>query len=164
MLPVLRLMVPELVDIHLPRYGVGRNYVFLSLRKQYPQHARKVMQTMWGVGRLMCSKIIVVVDQDVDVHDQDAVWSHVGTNTHPGRDVVFSEGPTHFDDHAAPVQAVGHHMGIDATSKLVAEGHERSWPARLQTTAAVRERVTQRIRELGIASTYNDEETDHEAG
>ena len=164
MLPVLQLLIPELVDMHLPHYGMGRNYVFLSMRKQYPRHARKVMQTVWGVGRLMCSKIIVVVDHDVDVHDQDAVWSRVGTHAHPGRDVIFSEGPADFDDHAAPVQAVGHHMGIDATSKCVAEGHPRPWPARLQMSAAIRQRVSQRATELGIAAGDQVKETDHEAG
>ena len=164
MLPVVQLMVPELVDMHLPRYGVGRNYVFLSLNKQYPQHARKVMQTIWGLGRLMCSKIIVVVDDDVDVQDESAVWHQVGANAHPGRDVVFSEGPTHHDDHAAPVQAVGHHMGIDATHKLQTEGHPRQWPTQLETTPAMREHVAQLLQELGVASAVKDKETDHEAG
>jgi len=164
MLPVLQLVIPELVDMHLPHYGLGRNFVFLSVRKQYPQHARKIMQTIWGIGRLMSSKMIVVVDHDVDVQDQDAVWSRVGTHAHPGRDVIFSEGPADFDDHAAPVQAVGHHMGIDATSKLAAEGHTRPWPSQLEMSAAIRQRVSQRASELGIAAGDQVKETHHEAG
>ncbi len=149
-LPLVRMMIPDIVDYDLPTFGVFHNFAFVSIRKTYPFQARKVMSALWGLGQLMFTKIIVVVDEDVNVHDYDEVWFHVGSNVHPGRDVVFCEGPTDILDHAAPVCGVGHKMGIDATRKWPEEGHPRPWPPLIRMSDEVRELVTRRWAEYGI--------------
>ena len=127
-LPILRLIVSELVDINLPIFGVFHNFAFVSIKKDYAYQARKAMHALWGMGQLMLTKIIVVVDADVNVHDVDEVMWKVGANVDPKRDVVFVEGPVDVLDHASPVPCVGSKMGIDATRKLPGEGHPRPWP------------------------------------
>jgi 4-hydroxy-3-polyprenylbenzoate decarboxylase len=149
-LPLIKLFIPEVVDYDLPWFGVFHNFAFVAIRKRYPQHARKVMSAIWGLGQMMFSKIIVVVDEHVNVHNHDEVWFHVGSNVHPGRDVVFSEGPTDLLDHAAPVCCVGHKMGIDATRKFPEEGHPRRWPDEMLMTAEIIENVTKRWAEYGL--------------
>ena len=149
-LPLVKMMIPELVDYDLPTFGVFHNFAFISIKKTYPQQARKVMSAIWGLGQLMFTKIIIVVDSDVNVHDYDRVWFHVGSNVHPGRDVVFNQGPTDILDHAAPVCGVGHKMGIDATRKLPEEDHPRPWPPEMMTTREIRDLVTRRWAEYGL--------------
>lgn len=149
-LPFARLFVPEIVDFHQPRAGVARNIAFVSIRKEYPQQARKVMQALWSLPAFMVSKMVVVVDADVDVRDAEQVWFYAGANAHPGRDVVLCEGPTHFTDHAAPVRGLGHKMGIDATRKLAGEGHPRSWPQELRMDEETVEQVTRRWNDYGF--------------
>src|SRR5262249_13187374 len=117
-LPLLRMVIPEMVDYSLPRAGVAHNLCFVSIRKTRPMQARKVMNALWSAEQTLFSKIVVVVDEHVNVHDEEQVWFQVGANVHPGRDVHFSEGPAAAADHAAPVCGVGHKMGIDATRKL----------------------------------------------
>jgi 4-hydroxy-3-polyprenylbenzoate decarboxylase len=148
--PLLRMMIPELVDYDLPGFGVFHNFAFVSIRKEYPHQAKKVMSAIWGKGQLMFTKIIVVVDEEVDVHDYDQVWFAVGSNVHPGRDVIFCPGPTDLLDHAAPQRAVGHKMGIDATRKLPEEGHPRPWPPLIKMSEQVRQLVERRWSEYGI--------------
>jgi 4-hydroxy-3-polyprenylbenzoate decarboxylase len=148
--PIVRLFVPEIVDLSRPAVGAGRNYLFVSIRKEYPQQARKVMNALWGLRGYATQKIVVVVDDDVDVRDEAAVWFHAGANVHPGRDVVFCEGPTHADDHAAPATGVGHKMGLDATRKGPAEGHPREWPDPLAMSRQMRELVDGRWTEYGV--------------
>lgn len=154
LLPVLRLFVPEVVDLHLPASGAGRNLAFVSIRKEYPQQARKVMHALWGLGPLAMTKTIVVVDDGIDPSDEDAVWHVVGANVHPGRDVVLCEGPTHPDDHAAPIEGVGHKMGLDATQKLPEEGHRRPWPGRLEPRPEIERLLESRWKEYGLPSTF----------
>ena len=149
-LPLVKLTVPDIVDYDLPTFGVFHNFAFVAIRKTYPFQARKVMSALWGLGQLMFTKIIVVVDEDVNVHDYDEVWFHVGSNVHPGRDVVFCEGPTDILDHAAPVCGVGHKMGIDATRKWPEEGHPRPWPELIRMTPEVQALVDRRWPEYGI--------------
>jgi 4-hydroxy-3-polyprenylbenzoate decarboxylase len=149
-LPLVKMVAPELIDLNMPRAGVFRHLLFVSIRKQYPQQARKVMNVLWSLDWLMTAKIIVVVDADVDVHNEEQVWLRVGNNVHPGRDVVFCEGPTHVHDHAAPCRGVGHKMGFDATQKLPEEGHPRPWPAMLAANANIRDLVNGRWHEYGL--------------
>jgi len=149
-LPLVKMLVPEVVEMNLPEFGVFHNFAFVSIRKTYPTQARKVMHALWGLGQMMFTKVIVVVDAEVDVHDTDAVWFHVGANVHPGRDVCFVEGPTDILDHAAPVMGVGHKMGIDATAKLPEEGHPRDWPKPLTMSPEVTEKVTRQWAAYGI--------------
>jgi len=148
--PFVKLFLPEVVALHQPRYGAFRNLVFVSIDKRYPQQARKVMHALWSFSQLAVSKVIVVVDADVDVCDESQVWFHVGAHVHPGRDAVFCEGPTHMSDHAAPVMGVGHKLGLDATRKLPEEGHPRDWPERLSLNADLETLVTQRWDEYGL--------------
>ena len=151
-LPLMKLFIPEIVDYDLPMFGVFHNFCFVSINKTYPQQARKVMSAIWGLGQMMLSKIIVVVDADVNVHDADEVWFHVGAHIHPGRDVVFNEGPTDILDHAAPICGSGHKMGIDATTKLPDEGHPRPWPPPQIMSQDIKELVSGRWSEYGLGS------------
>jgi 4-hydroxy-3-polyprenylbenzoate decarboxylase len=150
MLPFLKLLFPELVDLHWPRAGLFRNLLFVSIKKRYPQQARQVMNGLWGLGQLAVTKLVVVVDENVDVHDEEQVWHHVGAQTHPGRDVIFCQGPTHMTDHAAPVRGMGHKMGIDATRKSFEEGHPRDWPQPLEVNGEIAEIVSRRWSEYGF--------------
>lgn len=129
--PLVKWMVPEVTELHRPSSGARRHILFVSLNKRFPQQARKVMNALWGLEWLACCKLIVAVDSDVDVQDEHAVWAAVANHCHPGAHMLFSEGPTYFDDHAAVVPGVGHRVGIDATRKMSAEGHDRQWPEAL---------------------------------
>lgn len=151
LLPLARLGIPQLVDLRLPPAGAHRNIAFASVSKSYPQQARQVMNALWGMQRLSTVKLLVVVDAAIDVHNDEAVWFEVGANAHPGRDVIFSEGPADMFDHAAPVVGVGHRMGIDATRKLTSEGHTRPWPEPLAVDQQTAELVQRRWSEYGIS-------------
>ena len=127
-LPLLRLTFPEIVDMNLPVHGVFHNLAIIAIKKNYPAHARKVMHALWGMGQMMFTKTLVIVDHDVNVHDLAEVTWVVGNHIDPKRDVVFVEGPVDVLDHAAPVMGYGSKMGIDATRKWRGEGFERDWP------------------------------------
>jgi len=149
-LPFLRMQLPELVDVNLPLFGVFHNFAFVSIRKQYPHHARKVMHALWGAGQMMLTKIIVVVDEDVDVHNlSDVLWK-VGANVDPERDVCFVKGPIDVLDHASPTELVGSKMGIDATAKLPGEGHPRPWPREIRMSSDILALVEKRWKEYGL--------------
>jgi 4-hydroxy-3-polyprenylbenzoate decarboxylase len=127
-LPVIRMNFPEIVAIALPPEGVFHNLVFVSIKKQYPYQAFKVMNGLWGMGQMMFSKIIVVVDAEVDVHDTGEVLFRVCANIDPQRDTLFTKGPCDSLDHAQSAANIGSHVGIDATRKLAGEGYARTWP------------------------------------
>ncbi|WP_339686938.1 UbiD family decarboxylase [Gimesia maris] len=150
-LPLLKLMVPELVDIHFPAAGAGRYLMFVSIHKSYPQQARRVVNALWSLESLLSLKLIVVVDDDVNVHDEQQVWYRVSTNLNPGRDLIHSEGPGDDDDHSAAIQGIGHKLGLDATRKTPSEGHPREWPSALKMPAEMLERVQSRLSELGLS-------------
>jgi 4-hydroxy-3-polyprenylbenzoate decarboxylase len=133
-LPMIRRTVPEIIDMHFPAEGIFHNLVLVSIDKRYPGHARKIMNAFWGLGQLMFSKIIVVVDKDVNVHDLREVAWVVGTHIDPLRDVQMTRGPVDDLDDAADLPAYGGKMGIDATRKWASEGYARSWPARVVTS------------------------------
>jgi 4-hydroxy-3-polyprenylbenzoate decarboxylase len=133
-LPMIRKTVPEIIDMHFPAEGIFHNLVIVSVDKRYPGHARKIMHAFWGLGQLMFSKTIVVVDRDVNVHDLSEVAWIVGTHMDPLRDVQMTRGPVDDLDDAADLPAYGGKMGIDATRKWAAEGYARSWPSRIATT------------------------------
>src|SRR5204863_10058239 len=101
-LPLLRVTLPEIVDMNLPVHGVFHNLAIISIKKEYPAHARKVMHALWGLGQMMFTKILMVVDHDVNVHDLSEVTWIVGNHIDPKRDTVFVEGPVDVLDHAAP--------------------------------------------------------------
>jgi 4-hydroxy-3-polyprenylbenzoate decarboxylase len=127
-LPVFKMNFPEIVDMALPAEGVFHNLVFVSIRKQYPYQAFKVMHGLWGMGQMMFSKYIIVLDEDCDVHNTSEVLFRLCANTDPGRDSTIIKNPSDSLDHAPSVQNIGSHMGIDATRKLASEGYTRGWP------------------------------------
>ena len=140
-LPILKMTFPELVDLALPAEGVFHNLVFVSIKKTYPMQAFKIMHGLWGMGQMMFAKYIVVVDDDVDVHNSREVLFHLCANTDPQRDALFTKGPADVLDHATPVLGVGSKMGMDATRKLPGEGHPRDWPPLIQMPEAVRQKI-----------------------
>jgi len=142
-LPVFRINFPEIVDMALPAEGVFHNLVFVSIRKQYPWQAYKVMHGLWGMGQMMFSKYIVVVDEDCDVHNTSEVLFRLCANTDPQRDSTFIKNPSDSLDHAPTHPNIGSHMGIDATHKLPGEGYTRTWPELLKMDPAVKSRVDQ---------------------
>lgn len=149
-LPLLRMLIPDVVDYHLPMFGAFHNFAFVKIRKEYPYQARKVIHSLWGAGQMMFSKFIVVVDEHVDVHDEQQVMFAVGANVDPRRDTVMVDGPLDVLDHAAPFEGAGSKMGVDATRKIPGEGPVRRWPTALAMSPAIKERVALRWRELGV--------------
>jgi 4-hydroxy-3-polyprenylbenzoate decarboxylase len=142
-LPMIRKTLPEIVDMHFPAEGIFHNLVIVSIDKRYPGHARKIMNAFWGLGQLMFSKTIIVVDKDVDVHNVSEVAWIVGTHMDPARDVQMTRGPVDDLDDAADLPAYGGKMGIDATRKWASEGYTRNWPARVTTTEAAAHRAAE---------------------
>ena len=149
-LPLLQMLVPDIIDYNLPRWGAFHNFCFVKIHKEYPLQARKVASSIWGAGQMMFSKFIVIVDHDVDVHDEQAVMFAVGANVDPRRDTFLVDGPQDILDHAAPYLAAGSKMGIDATRKTPGEGIVRDWPKMLVMSDEVRRLVDGRWREYGI--------------
>ncbi len=148
-LPLIRKTLPEIVDMHFPAAGIFHNLVIVSIDKRYPGHARKIMNAFWGLGQLMFSKTIIVVDHDVNVQDEAEVAWIVGTHIDPERDIQFTRGPVDDLEDASDLPAYGSKMGIDATRKWASEGFTRPWPTRIRTTeaAAIRaEEIWERIR------------------
>jgi len=127
-LPIFKMNFPEIVDMALPAEGVFHNLVFVSIRKQYPWQAFKVMHGLWGMGQMMFAKYIVIVDEDCDVQNTSEVLFRWMANTDPQRDSVTTKNPCDSLDHAPTVPNMGSHMGFDATRKLSGEGYLRGWP------------------------------------
>jgi 4-hydroxy-3-polyprenylbenzoate decarboxylase len=140
-LPLIRKTLPEIVDMAFPPAGIFHNLVLVSIDKRYPGHARKIMSAFWGLGQLMFSKCIIVVDKDVNVQDFDEVAWVVGTHVDPSRDIEITKGPVDDLDDAAILPAYGGKMGIDATRKGPSEGVTREFPGRLVTTPEAAKRA-----------------------
>jgi 4-hydroxy-3-polyprenylbenzoate decarboxylase len=133
-LPIMKRQLPEIVDINMPAEGIFHNLILVSLRKRYPGHARKVMHAIWGMGQAMFSKVILVVDDDVDVQDvREAAWKALN-HIDPERDIEFVMGPVDVLDHSSRLPQYGSHMGIDATRKWPSEGFTREWPEEIRHT------------------------------
>jgi 4-hydroxy-3-polyprenylbenzoate decarboxylase len=140
-LPIFKMNFPEIVDLALPAEGVFHNLVFVSIRKTYPMQAYKIMHGLWGMGQMMFTKYIIVVDGDVDVHNTSEVLFRLCANTDPQRDSLFTKGPSDVLDHATSEIASGSKLGIDATKKLPGEGFKRPWPPLIKMDAAVKAKV-----------------------
>ncbi len=140
-LPIFKMNFPEIVDIALPAEGVFHNLVFVSIKKSYPMQAYKIMHGLWGMGQMMFTKYLVVVDEDVDVHNTSDVLFRLCANTDPQRDSIFTKGPADVLDHATSEMAVGTKLGIDATRKLPGEGFKRPWPPLIRMDPAVQTKV-----------------------
>jgi len=149
-LPLIKMQLPEIVDMNLPVEGIFHNLAFVSIRKRYPMQARKVISALWGLGQMMLTKIIVVFDEDVNVQDTSEVLWRLGGNIDPRRDIAFTDGPVDVLDHAAPQPLFGSKMGIDATRKIAGEGHDRHWPADIRMSAEVTTRIDELWGRLGI--------------
>jgi 4-hydroxy-3-polyprenylbenzoate decarboxylase len=140
-LPIFKMNFPEIVDIALPAEGVFHNLVFVSIKKTYPMQAYKIMHGLWGMGQMMFTKYIIVVDADVDVHNTSQVLFHLTANTDPQRDSLFTKGPSDVLDHATSEIASGSKLGIDATKKIPGEGFHRPWPPLIKMDEAVRKKI-----------------------
>ena len=151
-LPLLQAMLPEVVDMNLPVEGGFHNLAIVSIRKSYPGQAKKVMNALWGLGHMMMlTRVLVVVDADVDVQRPREVAWFVLNNFAPDRDVVMMPGPVDDLDHGSYSVAYGTKIGIDATRKDASEGYTRGLAAgHASWTEAMRDRVTERWREYGL--------------
>jgi 4-hydroxy-3-polyprenylbenzoate decarboxylase len=149
-LPIIKLMLPEVIDMNMPAEGVFHNLVIVSIRKRYPGHARKVMTALWGMGLMMLAKTIVVVSEHVNVHDlSEVAWRATG-NIDPKRDLLLIEGPMDDLDHAALRHRFGGKLGVDATEKGPMDDIAQTWPDEIVMTDEVRERVSRRWKDYGL--------------
>ena len=149
-LPLMKLTIPELVDVNLPIEGVFHNLMIVSIRKSYPGQARKVMNAIWSLGQAMFTKCIVVVDEDCDVQDVREVVLRAFSNIDPERDIQFTLGPVDSLDHASRLPDFGSKMGVDATRKWPSEGFTRPWPDEITMDPAIKEKVARMWKSLGI--------------
>ncbi|HMC53794.1 MAG TPA: menaquinone biosynthesis decarboxylase [Gemmatimonadaceae bacterium] len=149
-LPLLKLTIPEIVDYHMPPEGIFHNLVFVSIRKEYPGQAQKVMNALWGQGLMSLAKVIVVVDHWVNVRDAREAWWVALNNIDPERDARFTMGPMDVLDHSSRTFTYGSKMGLDGTRKLPEEGFTRDWPKVIEMDGATKQRVDALWPRLGI--------------
>jgi 4-hydroxy-3-polyprenylbenzoate decarboxylase len=149
-LPAIKATVPEVVDMNLPLEGVFHNCAVISIKKEYPGQAFKVMNALWGLGQMMLTKYIVVVEDDVDVQNLSEVAWRCFNNVDPGRDLLMSKGPLDALDHSSPYWRFGTKCGIDATKKWPEEGHPREWPDAMEMSPEVKAHVDAIWGELGL--------------
>jgi 4-hydroxy-3-polyprenylbenzoate decarboxylase len=154
-LPLLKLTIPEIVDYHMPAEGIFHNLVFVSIDKQYPGQAYKVMNALWGQGLMSLAKVLVVVDKEVDVRDPQAAWWVALNHIDPERDTRFTMGPVDVLDHSSRAFTYGSKMGIDATRKWPEEGFTREWPQMIEMDAKTRARVDTIWEQLGLPAGIN---------
>ncbi|MBI2015453.1 MAG: menaquinone biosynthesis decarboxylase [Candidatus Rokubacteria bacterium] len=149
-LPIIRMMLPEVVDMNMPAEGIFHNLVIVSIRKRYPGHARKVMSALWGLGLMMLAKTIVVVSEHVNVHDlSEVAWRATG-NIDPKRDLVLLEGPMDDLDHAALRHRFGGKLGVDATEKGPLDDVGQPWPEEIRMSEEIRALVARRWKDYGL--------------
>jgi len=151
-IPMVQKILPEIRDMHLPWEGVFHNCILISIKKSFPNQAKKIMNSVWGLGQLMFSKFVFVFDENVNIHDMSEVAFKVFANVDPKRDILFSEGPVDELDHSASQHLWGGKMGIDATHKLPEEGMGREWPEEMKMTDEIQDLVTKRWEEYGFAN------------
>jgi len=149
-LTLFKLMAPEVVDMNMPLEGVFHGCVIISIKKSYPGQAKKIMNTVWGMGQMMFTKFVIVVDDTIDPHDVSAVMWKVFNNVDGQRDLVISEGPVDALDHASPMAHLGNKIGVDATRKGPMDGHYREWPDDITMSAEMKELVNKRWQEYEI--------------
>ncbi|TCS84139.1 menaquinone biosynthesis decarboxylase [Tepidibacillus fermentans] len=149
-LQLLKVMVPEIKDMNMPPEGVFHNCVIVSIKKRYPFQAKKVMNALWGLGLMMLSKLIIVVDEEVDVQNVSEVAWRVFNNIDPRRDITIIDGPLDDLDHSSPMPFIGSKMGIDATKKWPSEGHTREWPDDVEMSTEIKALVDRKWKDYGI--------------
>jgi len=149
-LPLLRIFLPEIIDFHMPPAGVFHNLVIAKIKKRYPGHSQKVMSGIWGLGLLMLTKAIVIVDEWVDVHNtHEVAWQTLG-NVDWERDVTIVRGPLDQLDHGSYGKFFGAKIGIDATAKTPADGYTRGWPEVARMSPGIKETVDRKWKDLGL--------------
>jgi 4-hydroxy-3-polyprenylbenzoate decarboxylase len=149
-LPIIQMFLPEIIEMNLPVEGAFNNLAIVSIRKTYPGQARKVMNALWGLGQMMLTKTIVVLDAAANVHDLREVLWRVTANIDPRRDLVITDGPLDALDHASPYPRYGAKLGIDATRKWPEEGHSRQWPAEIIMSPEIVQQVNDKWPSLGL--------------
>jgi 4-hydroxy-3-polyprenylbenzoate decarboxylase len=149
-LPVMQMQYPEIVDIAMPAEGIFHNLMIVAIRKSYPGHARKIMNAIWSLGQAMLTKVVIVVDHDVNVQNWHEVTWKTLCAIDPERDVQFVLGPVDTLDHAARRQDFGSKMGIDATRKWASEGFDRPWPDEITMNEVTKQRIDGLWKELGL--------------
>ncbi len=151
-LPLMKLVLPEIVDINMPAEGSFTNLVIVSIKKEFPGHGKKVMHGLWGLGLMSLVKAIIVVDHNVDVHNMSEVAWRVTNNIDPSQDFVFSTGPIDDLDIGSSTRGVGGKVGIDATIKLPLEGgRQGDWPPDIIMDQAVKDLVDGKWSDYGLA-------------
>ncbi|MBW2182573.1 MAG: menaquinone biosynthesis decarboxylase [Deltaproteobacteria bacterium] len=148
-LPLIKMIVPEIVDMNLPIEGVFHNCAIVSIKKSYPMHAQKVMHALWGIGQMMNTKIIIVMDSDVDVQDLRSVAWKAFNNVDPKRDLTITSGPLDVLDHSSPHPLHGSKLGIDATGKIKGET-TRPWPDEIKMSEEIINLVNSKWKDYGI--------------
>jgi len=149
-LPLLKLTIPEIVDYHMPAEGIFHNLVFVSIDKQYPGQAYKVMNALWGQGLMSLAKVLVILDKDVNVRNVQEAWWVALNHIDPERDTRFSMGPIDVLDHSSRAFTYGSKMGIDATRKWPEEGFTRNWPKVIEMNTETKQRVDDMWSKLGL--------------
>jgi 4-hydroxy-3-polyprenylbenzoate decarboxylase len=149
-LPLIKMLVPDIVDMSMPEPGVFHNCLIVSIRKRYPKHAQKVMNAVWGAHLLSLTKLIVVVDDDCDPSDYYEVAFRAFGNVDYAHDLLLTQGPVDHLDHASYQQFWGGKAGLDATRKLPTEGYHRGWPDEAVMSPDVVAKVDRRWREYGL--------------
>ncbi len=147
-LPLLQLICPEVLDMDLPWEGVFHNCALIKIDKKYAGHAYKVMNSIWGIGQLAWTKVIIVYDKDVDIHDYHQAALYAFGNIDPQRDMIFTKGPLDILDHASSIMGYGSKLGIDATRKWADEGFTREWPSLITMSEDIQAQVTKRWKEF----------------
>ena len=149
-LPLIKMIVPEIIDMELPMEGVFHNCALVSIDKKFPGQAKKVINALWGLGQMASTKYIAVFDKDLDLRDASTVVWKLLNNVDPRRDLMFSEGPLDALDHSAPYPNFGGKLGIDATRKTREEGMGREWPEEIDMTKEIKELVDKRWKSYGF--------------
>lgn len=149
-LPMLKMVVPEIVDMELPMEGVFHNCALVSIDKEYPGQAKKVINALWGLGQMASTKFIAVFDKDLDLRDSPTVVWKLLNNVDPARDLLMSQGPLDALDHSAPFANFGGKMGIDATRKTREEGMGREWPKEITMSEDIVQLVEKQWKEYGF--------------
>lgn len=150
LLPIAKLWIPELVDWHFPFSGSCRHFVFASIHKTYAQQSRKVMHALWSLPRIATAKMVVLVDDDVDIQDESSVLARIAAHADLARDLILWDGPADILDHATAIRGAGRKLGIDATSK---NSNQRDVAGHVQpivTSHEVEELLSSRWQELGL--------------
>lgn len=150
--PIKMTLVPEIIDMEMPVEGVFHNLVIAKIKKEYPGHALKVMNAMWGAGQMMFNKILVIVDEGADIRNYEKLAQYVFENINPATDVYFSQGPMDVLDHSCSKLGFGGKMCIDGTKKFDEE-KSNSHPGKITpviATEAIKEAFPE-IREINVS-------------